>query len=627
MESAEFGGTKMRLNKSSSKNSCIYYAVETVRDKSGKKTTRVYERIGTYAELLERGIKDPEEYARKRIEEINSKLEHDVLDLNIQVDFSENLESTSSTTESVGRNIGWLYLKNIMDQLRFEDFGGFKETKAQYDAVGMTKHVVASRIMWPESKKASWEHSKRFLGVTEYALHDVYRYLGLVAKNMDELQAHLFRNTKRIIGIDDSVLYYDCTNFYFETETQDENTYDDSGDIIQWGFRRYGASKEHRPNPIVQMGLFTDKKGMPISFCISHGSNSEQNTVIPLEQRMIKNYKTSRFIYCSDAGLGSTDNRAFNAVMGRDYIVTHSLKKTEKAELDRIMKDLNWQFIDDNGRASLAEMIRAADKKIAGEELTADEETMLARDIIYKSYPMVRKVNASLFNQKLKGKLDMEETLHVTFSVKYYIYQRTIFNRQLEAAANWLDRDVDSIKKGPNDIRRFIKTISATKSGEAATETRNVIDQEVMEKEKRFHGFYAVATSLDSPIQEILEINAGRWRIEQSFRIMKSEFDSRPAYVSTEDHIKGHFALCYIALLVYRILEEKLKEKNQNETYTTSQILRTIKNMDVIEKADNGYFESIYTGSKTLDALEKTFGLGLNKKYYKSKTLNNHFKN
>lgn len=617
----------MRLVKSSSKNSCIYYVVETTKDKNGKKTTKVYEKIGTHAELLKRGIEDPEAYARNRVNEINSKLEHEVLDLNIQVDFSLKLESDLISTENIGRNIGWFYLKSILDKLRFDEFIGFNNTKAKYDAIGITNHLVASRIMWPESKKASLEHSKRFLGVSDYELHDVYRYLSLITKNMDDLQAHLFKKTKQIISIDDSVLYYDCTNFYFETEVQDENVYDDNGDIIQWGFRRYGASKEHRPNPIVQMGLFTDRKGIPISLCLYHGSNNEQNTVIPLEKRMINDYKTSKFIYCSDAGLGSLDNRAFNAIMGRNYIVTHSLKKTEKSELELIMKDMNWHFIDDNSKASLSKIITAADKKIAGEELTHEEEVLLSRDIIYKSYPMTRKVNASLFNSKIKGKFDLEETLHVTFSVKYYIYQRTIFNRQLSAANSWLNKDVDSIKKGPNDIRRFIKTVNATENGELATEYKNEINQDVVEKEKKFHGFYAVATSMDCSIQEILKINADRWKIEQSFRIMKTEFDSRPAYVSTEDHIKGHFTVCYIALLVYKILEEKLKEKNPDESFTITQILGTLKNMDVIERGNNGYYESVYTGSKTLEALEKTFELGLNKKYYKSKFLNKYFKN
>lgn len=609
----------MRLHKSISKNSCTYYAIQTILE-NGKKTTKVYEKIGTEKELLKKGITNPEEYAKNRVKEINEAFSHDVMDVNLQIDFSDSLESTSVSSESTCKNIGWAYIKKIFDDLDMRGFTPSYETKAKYDTYDILLNLVASRILYPGSKKNSIENIDTFLGMNNCNLHDAYRFLSNLNEASDKLQKHLYQNTKNMIDTDDSVLYYDCTNFYFETETEDENEYDENGDILQWGFRRYGASKENRPNPIVQMGLLTDKTGIPISYCLYHGSNNEQNAVIPLEKRMLQDYKTSKFIYCSDGGLGSYENRAFNVIYGNNYIVTHSLKKTEKKEVDDIMKDMNWLFLDDDSPASLDQIKKAADKKFAGETLTSEEESMLNKDIIYKNYPLNKEINISDKEKRISGKVTMEETLHVTFSVKYYLYQKTIFLKQLQRATKLIDTNIEARKKGPNDPTRLIKTIHVTENAEVAENVQNKINEKQVNKEESFLGFYAVATSLDKSTKEILAINAERWKIEQSFRIMKTEFSSRPVYVSTEEHIRAHFAICYMALLIYRILERKLDEK---EHFTTAQILNTLRNMQVIAK--NDYYESVYTGSKVLDVLEASFQLGLNKKYYRKKKLEKVF--
>lgn len=611
----------MRLHKSTSRNSCTFYAIQTTCE-NGKKTTKVYERIGTEKELRERGIANPEEYAKNRVREINDALSHDVMDVNLKIDFSDSLESESTSSESVCRNIGWAYIKRIFDGLDMKGFAPAYETRAKYDTYDILLGLVVSRILCPGSKKSSVEGLDAFCGMNACGLHDAYRFLTELNKVSDKLQRHLYRNTKNMIGTDDSVLYYDCTNFYFETEAEDENEYDENGDILQWGFRRYGASKENRPNPIVQMGLFTDKTGIPISYCLYHGSNNEQNTVVPLEKRMIQDYRTSRFVYCSDGGLGSYENRAFNVIYGNDYIVTQSLKKLEKKELDDIMKDMNWSFLSDDSHASLTEIRKAADKKFSGEKLTKEEEDMLTKDIIYKNFPLTKQMNISNKEKRISGKFTMEETVHVTFSVKYYLYQKGIFSKQLERASKLLDKNLEKRKKGPNDVERMVKTTHVTKNAEIAEISRNEIDEEKVKREESLLGFYAVATSLDRKTKEILAINAERWKIEQSFRIMKTEFSSRPVYVWTEEHIRAHFAICYMALLIYRILERKLDEK---EHFTTAQILNTLRNMQVISK--DGYYESVYTGSKVLDALEASFGLGLNKKYYRKQRLEKIFKN
>ncbi len=612
----------MRLHKSQSKNSCTYYAIETTRKSNGTKTTKIYERIGSKQELLDKGITDPEEYAKKRVEEINKSLESDVMDVNLKIDFSDSLISQSVETENTSMNIGWAYIKELYKKLGLHEFKWSDDSKAKYDASGIALSLSASRMLWPCSKKATLKQNSNLIGGVDYSLHDAYRFLSVINEKAEELQKHLYNSTKKIIKLQEKVLYYDCTNFYFETETEDENTYSDNGDILQWGFRRYGVSKEHRPNPIVQMGLFTDENGIPISYCLHHGSNNEQNTAIPLEERMAKEYSQSKFIYCSDGGLGSIKIRAYNSIFDRNYIVTQSLKKIEEDELALILKDANWKFLDDNSDISLEKFKAIADKRLNGENLTPEEEAILSKDIIYKRFPMKRKIELSLLNPKMQGQADIDENIHVTFSARYYCYQRTIFSKQVDRAKNMIDKNI-SKKKGPNDITRFIEETAVTSSGEVADEKISEMNTKTIDKEMKFHGFYAVATSLDDSTKEILRINSQRWKIEQSFRIMKTEFESRPVYVSTKEHICAHFATCYIALVLYRILESQLDSVGKH--FTPSQILNTLRNMQVIQK--DGYYEAIYTGSEVLDALEKVYNLKLNKKYYRKKTLDELFKN
>ena len=617
----------MKLQVSKSANAIIYYVAETFRN-GNKTASRLVEKIGTHQELLDKGIKDPKAYAQNRVNQINQELKNSVLSVNQNIDLKTSLEPLSIESKDITQNIGWLYIHEMLRQLGVEEY--FRKeisTKAQYDVYAVFEYYVANRFLFPGSKREAFLSRDKFFGAPDFSLHDGYRALTLLNKCDEDLQSVMYKGCGNISPLETDVLYYDCTNFYFETEEEDDNTYNEDGDIIQWGLRRYGEGKEHRPNPIVQMGLFTDKNGIPISYCIHHGSNNEQNTVIPLERRMLKDYAASKFIYCSDGGLGSYDNRFFNTLGGRDYVVTQSLKKTKEEELSYIFKDLNWKFLHNDKNVSLEAFKSACDKLMSGAPLTEKEQDFLNNDIIYKKYPIKRKIPAKFLGKfRLRGNVEVEEDILITFSAKYYLYQRHLMQKQLEEATRWLNRDPDSLKKGPNDIRRFIKTLSVTQDGELATNKSNEIDNEVVTREMMFHGFYAVATSLDKPAKDILDINASRWRIEQSFRILKSDFDSRPVFVSTPEHIRAHFLICYTALLIYRLLERNLNSSIPNEDhFTTNQILNTIRNMNVLDQKLN-YSQSVYTGSLVLDSLEKIFKKGLNKKYYKTSYLEKLFR-
>ena len=600
----------MRLSKIKKKNDTFYYVIESLPGGS----TKIYEVIGKHSELL-KITDDPLSYAKKRVEEINNSSKEDVMIFNEKIDFSEKIEESNDiASKNTSKNIGWLYLDEIIKKFDLESFFLKHKGKQKYNLYDINKHLVVNQILNPGSKMNAWENIDNYIGMNKYDLHQSYRFLTDLNNCKDELQSYLFKKTKEIIELDTSVLMYDLTNFYFETEEEDID-FLDGDNILQYGFRKYGKSKENRPNPIVHMGLFVDKNGIPISFTVEKGNTNEQETVLPIETRIIKEYGESKYIYCSDAGLNSYAIRFFNMMQGRNYVVTHSLKKTEEKEKDLIFKDLNWKYKDNDESVSLEYFKSLCDRLISGDELTEEEKDILKRDVIYKKFPTNHKVEISKIipGSKSKGKIDFEETIFITFSAKFYLYQKKIFNKQLSRAEEWLEKGIEK-RKNQNDPSRFIKEDNFTKSGELATDKLKTINDSTVEDEIKYHGFYAVATNLNLSIKEVLDINSNRWLIEYCFRLLKSFFDTRPMYVFTEEHIKGHLTVCYQSLLVFQILSKKLDELGTH--YSARAILDTLKNM-VISNHSNRYYESNYTNSKVLQSLEKAFQLKLDKKQYK----------
>ena len=600
----------MRLSKIKKKNDTFYYVIESLPGGS----TKIYEVIGKHSELL-KITDDPLSYARKRVEEINKSLKEDVMIFNEKIDFSEKIEESNDiASKNTSKNIGWLYLDEIIKKFDLESFFLKHKGKQKYNLYDINKHLVVNQILNPGSKMNAWENIDNYIGMNKYDLHQSYRFLTDLNNCKDELQSYLFKKTKEIIELDTSVLMYDLTNFYFETEEEDID-FLDGDNILQYGFRKYGKSKENRPNPIVHMGLFVDKNGIPISFTVEKGNTNEQETVLPIETRIIKEYGESKYIYCSDAGLNSYAIRFFNMMQGRNYVVTHSLKKTEEKEKDLIFKDLNWKYKDNDESVSLEYFKSLCDRLISGDELTEEEKDILKRDVIYKEFPTNHKVELSKIipGSKSKGKIEFEETIFITFSAKFYLYQKKIFNKQLSRAEEWLEKGIEK-RKNQNNKSRFIKENNLTKSGELATDKLKTINDSTVEDEIKYHGFYAVATNLNLSIKEVLDINSNRWLIEYCFRLLKSFFDTRPMYVFTEEHIKGHLTICYQSLLVFQILSKKLDELGTH--YSARAILDTLKNM-VISNHSNRYYESNYTNSKVLQSLEKAFQLKLDKKQYK----------
>lgn len=591
-----------------------YYIQQGFRN--GKKTTtKNIKRLGKHSELLL--ITDnPLEYAKNEVKKMNEEYRSGRSEFIVTMDFNERIPSTDSPcSNSTSLNIGYLYLKDIYAKLNLSDF--FKsvssDRKITYDCNKICQFLTYARILDPASKYGTYDKLDTYYEKPQVEYQHMIRFLDILDRNSDQYLKHLFDNSENIVKRDTSVMYYDCTNYFFETEKPDEEIVDEvTGEIIL-GLRQFGISKENKTSPIVEMGLIMDSRGIPISMCIHPGNTNEQLTAVPLEKEVIKMTGNKKFIYCADAGLGSYNIRKFNDMGGRAYIVTQSVKKLGQEIKDIVFNDSNYRLLSNDDAITLKEM-RTFNKKDAN-------NLSLYNDFAYKVIPANTAMDTGLYEEKVykngrTKKVKAKGTLHqyiiVTFSRKMMEYQRTIRERQLERAKKLLRlKDPEKIKKGPNDIRRFLKNTSS--------DTANyVLDMDKIHEEK-YDGFYAVATNLDDSAKDILAVAQNRYKIEDCFRIMKTNFDARPVFLRKPERIRAHFLICYTALLIYRLMECKLDD---NLTHvTTSNLIKTLRNMNVVNM-DDMYYKSIYSGSQALDALERCFELQLNRKYYRPSDLN-----
>lgn len=592
-----------------------YYIQQGFRN--GKKTTtKNIKRLGKHSELLL--ITDnPLEYAKNEVKKINEEYRSGRSEFIVTMDFNERIPSTDSPcSNSTSLNIGYLYLKDIYAKLNLSDF--FKsvssDRKITYDCNKICQFLTYARILDPASKYGTYDKLDTYYEKPQVEYQHMIRFLDILDRNSDQYLKHLFDNSENIVKRDTSVMYYDCTNYFFETEKPDEEIVDEvTGEIIL-GLRQFGISKENKTSPIVEMGLIMDRRGIPISMCIHPGNTNEQLTAVPLEKEVIKMTGNKKFIYCADAGLGSYNIRKFNDMGGRAYIVTQSVKKLGQEIKDIVFNDSNYRLLSNDDAITLKEM-RTFNKKDAN-------NLSLYNDFAYKVIPANTAMDTGLYEEKVykngrTKKVKAKGTLHqyiiVTFSRKMMEYQRTIRERQLERAKKLLRlKDPEKIKKGPNDIRRFLKNTSS--------DTANyVLDMDKIHEEEKYDGFYAVATNLDDSAKDILAVAQNRYKIEDCFRIMKTNFDARPVFLRKPERIRAHFLICYTALLIYRLMECKLDD---NLTHvTTSNLIKTLRNMNVVNM-DDMYYKSIYSGSQALDALERCFELQLNRKYYRPSDLN-----
>ena len=603
-----------------------YYA--QIGYRVGKKTTtKNVKRIGKHSELL-LITDDPLAYAKKEIAALNEQLQNNQpVTMEVKIDFNEKIKAKDDLASSSNcLNIGYFVLQQIYHDLKLGSFWKniTQDSNITFDPNLIMRFLTFARILSPGSKLSTYDHLDSYYEQPGFEYVQILRTMDLLQKNYDRYISHLFENSGNIVKRDTSVCYYDCTNYYFETETEDEDYIDEiTGEKIR-GLRKYGVSKEHRPNPIVQMGLFMDANGIPLSMCINPGSQNEQLSAIPEETKLLKMFNGKKFIYCADGGLGSTDIRKFNDMGGRAFIVTQSIKKLSKVLKEAVFNDYEYKLMSNDKHITI--------KALKDFDKTDNEKLSLYNDLAYKVIPADKLIDLGLTEEitskngrtrKIKAKGTLPQKIIVTFSRKMQEYQRCIRERQIARAKSLISNmDPDKYKKGPNDITRFIKRTSVSKDGEKATD-KYEIDQNVIDEEAKYDGYYAIATNLDDDAKTILEINSRRYKIEDCFRVMKTNFSARPVFHNKPERIKAHFLICYTALLIYRLLENKLN--NDEQHFTTENILTTLRNMQVVNMHDMCYM-STFNGSKTLTAIEGVWHLMLDRQYYQPKELNKKLK-
>lgn len=552
----------MRIKTTTTKNGRLFYVIKTYYDSKGKEHSLTVEKLGNENAIREKYNCDPDIWAKEYVKKLNEQEKID--NAEVQVSFSP--VSRLSKNHQYKFNIGYLFLQSLYYQLGLDKICKTisDEYKFDYDLDNILSRLIYGRILHPCSKKATFRFAHDLLEQPSFSEAQVYRALDVLAQKSDYIQEKLYSNSFALGKRKSGIIYYDCTNFFFEIEEADED-----------GLRQYGKGKENRPLPIVEMGMFIDSDGIPLSICIHPGNTNEQVTLKPLEQKIISDFHMSKFVVCTDAGLASKANRKFNDLQDRAFIVTQSIKK--------LKADLKAWALDKEGWMIYGQKSR---KKYSIENLNpeTDYET-----IFYKE----RWIDQGSF----------EEKLIVTYSLKYCMYQRNVRSKQIDRAQRALSQGNARIrKKRQNDFMRFIDKISTTDEGEVANKDKYYLNNDRIKDEEQYDGYYAVVSNLDDEACDIIKVNKQRWKIEECFRIMKTEFKSRPAYVKTDEHIKAHFLTCFLALIVYRYLEKELDYQ-----YTCDQLIETLQDMEVRELVGEGYLPA-YTRTDITDALHDNFG-------------------
>ena len=553
----------MRVTTSKSKNAESFYITKSYTDSNGKSTSRVVRKLGTLQELSEKlntdrnGVmawaKEQAKIETKKYKEENEeKCVQLTLHANRQIDHNKKVFFSG----------GYLFLQSLYYELQLDKVCRKIKSRHnyEYDLNAILSDLIYTRILSPSSKRSSYNAAQKFLEKPSYELHDVYRALSVLAEECDFIQSEVYKNSNYVTKRKDQILYYDCTNYYFEIQQEEDD-------------KKYGKSKEHRPNPIVQMGMFVDGDGMPLAFSVFPGNSNEQTSLKPLETKILQNFGHKKFIYCSDAGLGSENIRDFNHSGQRAFIVTQSIKKLKKEEREWALNKKDFKRLSDDRKVDIS--------NIPDEELTG---------IYYKDMPYTTK--------------KLHQRLIITYSPKYAAYQKALREKQVERAKKMISEgSTKKQRKNPHDPGRFISKTSVTSDGEVASKNIYEIDEDKINDESMYDGLYAICTDLlDDDVSDILKVSEGRWQIEADFRIMKTEFSARPVYVQLKDRIEAHFLTCFLSLLIFRLLEKKL-----DNNYTADTILDKLRSINFADICEQGYIP-LYERNKLTDRLHEISG-------------------
>lgn len=559
----------MRVTTSKSKNSESFYITKSYTDSQGRSTSKTIRKLGTLADLSMRLGTDRDgvmAWAKEEARLETLKYKSETEDAVVMVPFHPNKPMDYNRQKLFAG--GYLFLQSVYYGLKMDSICRKirNRYKFEYDLNAILSDLIYTRVLEPSSKSSSFRAAKKFLEPPTYELHDIYRALSVLAKELDFIQAEVYKNSFFLGPRNDRVLYYDCSNYYFEIEQED-------------GDKKYGKSKEHRPNPIIQMGLFTDGDGLPLAFSLFPGNQNEQKSLKPLESKILKQFGCVKFVYCSDAGLASEDNRAFNHLRQRSFIVTQSIRKLPSEDREWALDRAGFRRLSDGRPADII-------------QLTEDDK----EDLFYKEEPYTTK--------------KLHQRLIITYSPKYAAYQKAVRAEQIARAEKMVANGaLKRQRKNPNDPARFVNKVAVTEEGEKA-KVHYFLDQDKIAEEERYDGLYAVCTDLlDDEVADIIKVSEGRWQIEECFRTMKTDFGARPAYVSREDRIKAHFLTCFLALLHFRLLKRSLKS-----IYTTEQLLQVLRSINFADIEEQG-FMPVYVRQEITDELHEACGFRTDYKF------------
>lgn len=571
----------MRLKYNQTSKGRCYYIIRSVY-RNGRNTSETFEKLG-YLEDIKKthGCADPEKWMQDYLDGLNAK-EASGKNRKVLVPYNPCALIPSGDPQSF--NIGYLFLQQVYYELCLDLICSHisKRHAFQYDMNAVLSRLIYGRILFPGSKRSTYRLAKDLLEPPGFEYHQMQRALSVIASEFDSIQSELYKYSSQVVPRKTGVLYYDCTNFYFVTEEEDDisNQEADEKDIAA---RKYAVSKQHQPSPLVQMGLFMDYSGIPLAICINRGDKNEQQTLIPLEEKILQDFELARFVVCTDAGLSSEANRKFNNFGERSFVTTVSVKTMARTLQEWCLDPSGWH-LEGSGETYDIRHLEDSDE---------DRET---------------NYNKTFYKQKYIEGYDQErdiqfnQTLIVTYSIKYRDFLSHKRESQIQRTLKAIENGSPSLeKKNVHDYRRFVKKKATDKKGKDIKISYS-LDEDAVAAEKRFDGFYAIETNLDDDIHDILAISHGRWEIEESFRIMKDDFRSRPAYLSRNDRIKAHFMTCFIALLVYRVLEKKTGDQ-----FTCGEMVSTLRNMRVTRAKEIGYLPS-YTRTAITDVLHEAAG-------------------
>lgn len=530
-----------------------YYIMQGFRKKEGGTSSRVYLKLGKASEIMDKyGCDDAEAWARRKLKEINDSIRDDKA--SVMVPYNPDMKIETGNWKTV--HCGHMVLLPLYNKLGLAQFSAevSRRHRFRYDFADILRKLVMCRILFPDSKRATRECLNEFVDAPDFSLDDIYNFLGVLAEEITPLQKSLYEATRNELSRRTGVIYYDCTNYYFEIEKEDS-------------LRRYGRSKEHRPNPIVQMGMFMDADGLPLAFCINPGNTGEQQTLQPLEEILANDFNLSEFVVCTDAGLASIDNRLYNTTEGRNYIVTQSIPQLPGTMKDWALEKKGWKRLGDSD-----------DVTYDISELNLENE---------KGHLYYRE---RWFRENRSAVKDYEERLIVTFSPKYALYQRQLRAQHMEKALEMIRRRSEKSRQTQQDPRRLISTVRCTDDGEVAQNTLMSLDTDLIEKEKAMDGLNCVATRLEDSVGDILHVNGFRYEIEHLFRVTKTEFDARPVYLRREDRIRAHFAICFVALLLLKAFQRQVNEgMDEDSRYSSEQIISALAGMKYNVVRGTGY--------------------------------------